>query len=488
MFLLTAGAAVARPARWERLETSRFVVWSDAGDDAARQLLSELESFRAQFLAFTELKPAVPQRISVVFFASDEEFEPYKPRYHGRTVHNVAGWFNGSDIQGQIALSVRDSKRIIYHEFVHAMYRELGWDVPVWFNEGSAELFSTFQMKHGVAYFGREVPEHVDLLRHYRLMPLPELFSVTTDSADYNEDTRQGLFYAESWAFVHFLACNRDPAWRTRMNTFLALLAVGRPPDEATFRQAFGLGTADVLNRLDDYIYGGAYLISKSRVDQSAIERGIKTRPATTGEVGIELAALDASIHRDGAGKLKLLNDADRYPKSARVQEALAMVAEAEGNNSEVRDRLARAAALHTDNVQTYWVLAQIFERDWLTAGISPYKRIGDDLTQQFLGLLEPVLTADPNAVDAWDELARVEAFAPKPDLGAVHRIEKAMTRWPNDPQVPQIRVLVAYAYERLGQPKIARQLAQAVINSHQTAASTRSLAQNLLHDVLAAK
>lgn len=479
---------MARPVPWKRFETPRFVLWSDASPRAARELLTELEAFRAQFLGFTGLVPQVAERPDVVLFASNGEFDPYKPRYHGRTEEGIAGWFNGSRVQPQIALSVDDSKRVIYHEFVHALYGELGWDVPLWFNEGSAELFSTFQMRHGVAYFGREVEAHVDLLHHYRLMPLPDLFSITNTSPEYNEGSRQGLFYAESWALVHFLACNRDPAWRVRLNTFLALLASGRPPDETTFRQAFGISTGTMLKRLDDYIYGGVYLISRSRVNEAGIERDITVRPATPDEINLELTILDASVHHDGRGEYALLTYAEQHPKSARAQEALASVAVAKGDEDEMRDRLLKAAALHTGNVQTYWILAQLFERDWLTTDITPYKRIGSDLTHQFLSFLEPVLAANPDAMDAWDELALVEAFAPKPDPAAVRRIEAAVRRWPADPQVPQIRVLVAYAYDRLGHSKRARRIGQAVLSANTTPASIRSLARNLLHNVLAAK
>ena len=36
-------------------------------------------------------------------------------------------------------------------------------------------------------------------------MPLHELFAVTHNSPQYNESTRQGMFYAESWLLTHFL-------------------------------------------------------------------------------------------------------------------------------------------------------------------------------------------------------------------------------------------------------------------------------------------
>ena len=43
------------------------------------------------------------------------------------------------------------------------------------------------------------------LLRQVELLPLKTLFSIGTDSPHYNERDKQGIFYGESWALVHYL-------------------------------------------------------------------------------------------------------------------------------------------------------------------------------------------------------------------------------------------------------------------------------------------
>lgn len=68
-------------------------------------------------------------------------------------------------------------------------------------------------------------------------MPLKDLVAVTHDSPDYHEGRRQGIFYAESWALVHYLLLG-SPERRGQIGTFLGLLAAHRPLPEA-FATAF---------------------------------------------------------------------------------------------------------------------------------------------------------------------------------------------------------------------------------------------------------
>ena len=42
-------------------------------------------------------------------------------------------------------------------------------------------------------------------LRDERLIPLQDLFAVDRDSPIYNETSRRGAFYAESWGLLHYL-------------------------------------------------------------------------------------------------------------------------------------------------------------------------------------------------------------------------------------------------------------------------------------------
>ena len=64
--------------------------------------------------------------------------------------------------------------------------------VPLWLNEGLAELYSTFESEDGKVAIGKPIERHVYWLRDQPLIPLRELFAVDVDSPTYNEGRRQG--------------------------------------------------------------------------------------------------------------------------------------------------------------------------------------------------------------------------------------------------------------------------------------------------------
>src|SRR5262249_17246711 len=134
--------------------------------------------------------------------------------------------------------SSSDPLHTVYHEFTHYFVASNLADAPLWFNEGLAECYSTFRADDREARIGEPVPEHLAFLRGQPLMPLPDLFAVGYATKDYHEGDRRGLFYAESWALVHYLLWDK-PERHPQLVQFLGRLANGAPVAEA-FGASFG--------------------------------------------------------------------------------------------------------------------------------------------------------------------------------------------------------------------------------------------------------
>ena len=96
--------------------------------------------------------------------------------------------------------------QVVYHEFVHLLVNNSVRSMPLWFNEGLAEYYATFEVQRvGRIARPRNVQEdHVLLLRD-RFLPLESIVAVDHDSPLYNESDKTSIFYAESWALVHYL-------------------------------------------------------------------------------------------------------------------------------------------------------------------------------------------------------------------------------------------------------------------------------------------
>ena len=48
-------------------------------------------------------------------------------------------------------------------------------------------------------------PRHLQMLRGKKLLPLATLFEINRTSPYYNEREKSSIFYAESWALIHYL-------------------------------------------------------------------------------------------------------------------------------------------------------------------------------------------------------------------------------------------------------------------------------------------
>jgi hypothetical protein len=170
---------------------------------------NQLERFRegmARILpgASTAATPAV-----VVVFNSQQSFGRFRPRFEGRPT-KVGGYFVSRADLNLVALTVEHREfalRTIFHEYAHLVVANAVRSLPAWLNEGLAEYYSTFAIRGNgeSAILGAPIPEHLQLLNTTGLLKLDELLKVDRDSPLYNEGSRRGLFYAQSWAVVHTL-------------------------------------------------------------------------------------------------------------------------------------------------------------------------------------------------------------------------------------------------------------------------------------------
>ena len=124
---------------------------------------------------------------------------------------NLGGFFQAGQDLNFIALNLEASSdnpyHLIYHEYVHNLLNNFKVRFPPWLNEGLAEYYSTFEVTDGdkKILLGRAIENHILYLRQNKFLPLATLFTVDHNSPDYNENSKKGVFYAESWALVHYL-------------------------------------------------------------------------------------------------------------------------------------------------------------------------------------------------------------------------------------------------------------------------------------------
>ena len=263
VLLLAASILAIHPvsagAEWLTLRTAHHHV---AGNVSARDL-KDIALRIEQFREVEALNKGTVGDGSVVVLAFPDErsYRPFMPVANGRPVP-VGGLFITGMGGPYITLNLRATDgnyRSAYHEFTHFLLRGSFVGVPIWFNEGLAEYYSTFDVASDGrrAVIGKPIAEHVLLLRDRRL-PLSQLLSITAASPEYTQDTTERhLLYAQSWALVHH-ALHAKPQRRDAIVTLAFKLARGEKPEQAV-QDAYGMTLPELERELQDYMRREVY-------------------------------------------------------------------------------------------------------------------------------------------------------------------------------------------------------------------------------------
>jgi tetratricopeptide (TPR) repeat protein len=227
---------------WTKVRSNNFLLVGNASEKQINEVAVRLEQFREGFGFLTGFRSKPGVATTVIVFKSNDSFDPFKPIYQGRP-SNVAGYFQSGEDVNYITLTTEqlenDPFQIIFHEYVHLLLHNTVRNVPPWFDEGLAEYYSTFAVEDQgrKVLLGRVIPSHLPLVRK-TLLPLQTLLTVDRQSAYYNERDKTGIYYAQSWALVHYLILGNGRKRQPQIGIFLELLRQGAKAERA-FQEAF---------------------------------------------------------------------------------------------------------------------------------------------------------------------------------------------------------------------------------------------------------
>ena len=254
ILLQTAIPAAFAADKWLSVRTRNFLLVGNASESSIKRVGRELEEFRTGLgLIYKGIDQPSVVGTTVVVFKDDQSFRPYKPLYQGKAA-NVAGYFLAGEDVNFIALASNSrSPNVIYHEFVHSLTRDATLPLPLWASEGYAEVFGMFQLSGKEMMLGRAIGEHVATLNRERMLPLETLFSADHSSPHYNEGTKQGIFYAQSWASIHYLMFGSDGKRRQQLSAYLASTSNGKSITD-NFREAFQTDFPSLQEEIREYV------------------------------------------------------------------------------------------------------------------------------------------------------------------------------------------------------------------------------------------
>jgi len=312
-----------------------------------------MEQIRHVFETRTQRQNLTPLPIRIFVFKSPADFRPFQVN------ENAVGYYQAGAEHDYIAMLANGSDlyRIVFHEYVHLLMRHAGVHVPVWFNEGTAEVYSTTEVSGRDIRIGDLIPVHIATLRTEKMLDLPTLLSVDHHSPWYNEREKTGIFYAQSWALVHML--NFSPEYQPGMPNFLSLLFSGEDPARA-LQQAFGKSPAAALNDLTSYIRQDRFAGVRFTAPKLEGLKKIPAEPVAETESEMVLADLLLALQRTGPAEAALEKLARAYPENSEIEAALGDVSLQKKEDQRARERYERAMRLGNRNPRLRYSYAMV--------------------------------------------------------------------------------------------------------------------------------
>lgn len=486
VLLHSLGTTTTARDNWISLQTNNFFLVGNTSEAELRQVGMRLEQFRFVFSRlYPGLKVASSVPITVMVFRNESSFRPYKPFTDGRR-SDIAGYFQaGSDVH-YIALTTekgaQNPYRTIFHEYVHLLVKNtLGHaNVPSWFNEGLAEYYSTFDMEGGHKVFlGKPIIEHVELLRSGQLLPLKNLFAVSHESLSRHGQEAQGLFYAQSWALIHYLIQGDGGKYAARLDQFLDLL-LKNTEVETAFRTVFQTDYATMERGLRAYINRRSFPVSVATFpNKLELDSQMKLAQLTEAEAEAYLGDLLAHIERLDEAAEKLGRALQLNPTLAMAHASLGMVRMKEKKIQEAKPHLQRALESNSSNYLAYYYYAYIISREYMGDGdvVSHYP---DDAAALMRENLRKSIELKPDFAESHKLLAFVNLVRNENFDEAVTLMRKAIELSPGSEHYV---VILSQIYLRQGNLPTARSLL-ATLAANSEDEEIRTTAQSLLDSV----
>lgn len=446
-------------ADWIRVNSPNFELYTTSSEREARATLDIFEQARDFFLRVKSTALAARLPVTLVGFGDAKDYRPYSLKSF------TPAYFVADEQRDYIVMSDlgADRTRAAIHEYVHLLVRDSGFALPVWLNEGMADVYSTFAAQDGKIMVGSIPRDRNYALTHEKWMRLPAMVAVGMNSPEYNEQERAGIFYGQSWLLAHMLMLGDGYAAKFPM--FLAEVSASGSSQNA-FSSLYGKTLAEVERDMSAYfrqstIGGAVYRGELQKVDIGP------ARPSTDLETALTLATLTALLGRTGEASDRLEKLAGAHPDDPEVEQALAYLDWRRGNLDRALGRFEQALTHGAGGWKIYWDYARLSalggrEREPRLAMVRKALELKPDLTEARL-MLGQELYGMGRYAEALAELRQIPNIDP--------------------PHATLLFVTLAYLSAQLSQPSEARRYAEEARKYARTPSQTASV-DSLLEDL----
>lgn len=365
----TPSLAGDRNQNWIEVRSPHFIVLSNAGEKDGRHVAAQFENIRALFhTAFSKAR-VDPGKPTIIFALRNEDsLKIFLPSYGTNpNAKKLAGLFlarpdmNFALVRMDAPSTSGNEYHTVYHEYTHSILRMNFRGLPLWLDEGLAEFYGSTQFDSHSASFGMADANLLRTLQRDNLIPVATLVSVDASSPLYNAREHSGMFYAESWAIVHYFMLSPEAKKDALLDKFLASLQSTDDPIEAA-RQSFG-DLKKLADKLETYARQSTFYFARLPIESGLSEKDFTARPLPLAEAMTQEANF---LMRNGSlsEALNLLHQAEDADHSlAALHEALGYYHYLRSDNENADKEFDQAISLDPKNAASYYYKAEILYR-----------------------------------------------------------------------------------------------------------------------------
>jgi FimV-like protein len=311
------------------------------------------------------------------------------------------------------------------------------------------------------------------------LLPLRTLFEVDHKSPHYNERNKQSIFYAQSWALMHYMIIGK-PGRVEQLGKFLDLLNSNTPKEQA-FQQAFETSFETVEKELREYVQKDRYNILNGHFkNKLETDAGMTSKVISEAEAQAYLG--DLLLHSNRKDSMKYLQKAlELDPDLALANAAMGMAMLREDKLDDALKHLERAVKASNQNylVHYYYAYALSQQKSSSTPDLAP--SLSADLGEKIRAELLKAIKLRPDYPTSYSLLGYISLLTGNNLEESTKLLTQALR---SSPGRTELAFMLGQLYMRSGDYKQARTLLEQVVKS-KAEDDTRRHAEMMLNQLV---
>ena len=449
LVFLTVGswhATGASKDAWIEVHSPNFTVISNAGEREARKIADQFEQFRDVFhSSFPKLRVDLGKPLTIFAVKNEDSLKTLLPGYwevKGR-IHPAGIYAPGEEEHFVVVRTNIESNNpyeIVYHEYTHAIMNLNFRGLPVWLGEGLAEFFGNSTIHEKDVEIGHVSLYHLRVLQQERLIPIESLLMADAQSHYYNEQNRASMFYAESWAIVHYLLL--DPEARKRQLLFNFLSTWDASGDQlAAAQKTFG-ELKNFSKAMEAYARQQTFYVGRVNTTIHGDPKSYSSQVLSPAEVDAERALFYVHTQRPNEAQAAVNEALQADPNLPLAHEAQGLLAYSQQNFDAAEAAFSRAIELHSTSFFPYYFAAEAELRHGFPT---------EEQSSKLIALLEKTVAMNPQFAPAYAALSSIYSMHPETREKALADGRKAIELEPGN-----VSVATSYGFVLLNAGKVA--------------------------------